>query len=68
MITKSNRFKLSDSLVDSPRSVNAGGAVGRASATGLLPAGEETRNPPFSVPSRIPVAGDQVSFPASTGM
>jgi hypothetical protein len=31
-MSNSNRFKLSDSLVDSPQLVNAGGAVGRALA------------------------------------
>jgi len=38
LMSNSNRFKLSDSLVDNPQLVNAGGAVGRASATdyGLL--------------------------------
>lgn len=33
LMSNSNRFRLSDSLVDNPQLVNAGGAVGRASAT-----------------------------------
>lgn len=33
----SNRFKLSDSLVDAPQLVDAGSAVGRASATDYAP-------------------------------
>jgi len=37
LMGNSNRFKLSDSLVDNPQLVNAGGAVGRARAT-FLPA------------------------------
>jgi len=50
LMSNSNRFKLSDSLVDNPKLVNAGGAVGGPSS----PHGNPCRSGRFYVKGHIP--------------